>query len=242
MRSHCWHFGHFSVTSSRPQCHEGARCVAKSRVCRQLLSNVYTRSTVSRFCIFKNFRISSKSGRTRRAHSLTQSGWGAAIRRSGCDSTWKPDSDVILLRRFYWLTLQAHLLWTNHRSSFGYLRDSTSNVKRRHDFSVTVLPSMCARLYQSCCSKIFPPWSKCDTWISELNPAESRPSARLRAQFFAQIIQRFLKFRNYAFRIGLCSYSGYKIYPGHGKTMVKADGKVTYKQPIFLEFWLYVTS
>ncbi|XP_065348291.1 large ribosomal subunit protein eL24 [Cloeon dipterum] len=27
-------------------------------------------------------------------------------------------------------------------------------------------------------------------------------------------------------RIGLCSYSGFKIYPGHGKTMVKADGKV----------------
>ncbi|CAG2055823.1 unnamed protein product [Timema podura] len=25
--------------------------------------------------------------------------------------------------------------------------------------------------------------------------------------------------------IGLCAYSGYKIYPGHGKTMVKADGK-----------------
>ncbi|GLH11762.1 hypothetical protein R5R35_010738 [Gryllus longicercus] len=27
-------------------------------------------------------------------------------------------------------------------------------------------------------------------------------------------------------KIGLCAYSGYKIYPGHGKTMVKADGKV----------------
>ncbi|XP_017791501.1 PREDICTED: 60S ribosomal protein L24 [Habropoda laboriosa] len=26
-------------------------------------------------------------------------------------------------------------------------------------------------------------------------------------------------------RIGLCAYSGYKIYPGHGKTMVKVDGK-----------------
>ncbi|XP_038220110.1 60S ribosomal protein L24 isoform X4 [Zerene cesonia] len=25
--------------------------------------------------------------------------------------------------------------------------------------------------------------------------------------------------------IGLCSYSGYKIYPGHGKSMVKLDGK-----------------
>ncbi|TMW53958.1 hypothetical protein DOY81_001015, partial [Sarcophaga bullata] len=25
--------------------------------------------------------------------------------------------------------------------------------------------------------------------------------------------------------IGLCSFSGYKIYPGHGKTMVKVDGK-----------------
>ncbi|XP_065205593.1 large ribosomal subunit protein eL24-like [Planococcus citri] len=27
-------------------------------------------------------------------------------------------------------------------------------------------------------------------------------------------------------KIGLCIYSGYKIYPGHGKTLVKADGKV----------------
>merc|ERR1712141_424019 len=27
-------------------------------------------------------------------------------------------------------------------------------------------------------------------------------------------------------RIELCSYSGYKIYPGHGKRMVKADGRV----------------
>ncbi|RZF44876.1 hypothetical protein LSTR_LSTR004501 [Laodelphax striatellus] len=26
-------------------------------------------------------------------------------------------------------------------------------------------------------------------------------------------------------KIGLCAYSGYKIYPGHGKTMVKTDGK-----------------
>ncbi|XP_026481870.1 60S ribosomal protein L24 [Ctenocephalides felis] len=26
-------------------------------------------------------------------------------------------------------------------------------------------------------------------------------------------------------KIGLCAYSGYKIYPGHGKTMVKIDGK-----------------
>uniref|UniRef100_A0A0P4VRI2 Large ribosomal subunit protein eL24 n=1 Tax=Rhodnius neglectus TaxID=72488 RepID=A0A0P4VRI2_9HEMI len=26
-------------------------------------------------------------------------------------------------------------------------------------------------------------------------------------------------------KIGLCAYSGYKIYPGHGKTMVKSDGK-----------------
>ncbi|XP_037958502.1 60S ribosomal protein L24 [Teleopsis dalmanni] len=26
-------------------------------------------------------------------------------------------------------------------------------------------------------------------------------------------------------KIGLCSFSGYKIYPGHGKTMVKIDGK-----------------
>ncbi|KAF4522664.1 hypothetical protein B566_EDAN012106 [Ephemera danica] len=27
-------------------------------------------------------------------------------------------------------------------------------------------------------------------------------------------------------KVGLCAYSGYKIYPGHGKTMVKQDGKV----------------
>ncbi|KAH8021560.1 hypothetical protein MRX96_011434 [Rhipicephalus microplus] len=26
-------------------------------------------------------------------------------------------------------------------------------------------------------------------------------------------------------KIGLCSFSGYKIYPGHGKRMVKTDGK-----------------
>ncbi|XP_065156638.1 large ribosomal subunit protein eL24 [Atheta coriaria] len=26
-------------------------------------------------------------------------------------------------------------------------------------------------------------------------------------------------------KIGLCAYSGYKIYPGHGKTLVKIDGK-----------------
>lgn len=29
------------------------------------------------------------------------------------------------------------------------------------------------------------------------------------------------------FRIGLCVFSGYKIYPGMGKTLVKADGKVS---------------
>merc|ERR1712141_228690 len=27
-------------------------------------------------------------------------------------------------------------------------------------------------------------------------------------------------------KIELCSYSGYKIYPGHGKRMVKTDGRV----------------
>uniref|UniRef100_A0A0K8TPN5 Large ribosomal subunit protein eL24 n=1 Tax=Tabanus bromius TaxID=304241 RepID=A0A0K8TPN5_TABBR len=26
-------------------------------------------------------------------------------------------------------------------------------------------------------------------------------------------------------KIGLCTFSGYKIYPGHGKTLVKVDGK-----------------
>ncbi|KAL1459282.1 hypothetical protein WDU94_011284 [Cyamophila willieti] len=26
-------------------------------------------------------------------------------------------------------------------------------------------------------------------------------------------------------KLGLCAYSGYKIYPGHGKTLVKVDGK-----------------
>nr|ALS05094.1 60S ribosomal protein L24 [Centropages tenuiremis] len=29
-------------------------------------------------------------------------------------------------------------------------------------------------------------------------------------------------------KLELCSFSGFKIYPGHGRTMVKADGK-TYK-------------
>merc|ERR1711931_438762 len=29
-------------------------------------------------------------------------------------------------------------------------------------------------------------------------------------------------------KIELCAYSGYKIYPGHGRTLIKADGK-TYK-------------
>merc|ERR1711913_208343 len=28
-----------------------------------------------------------------------------------------------------------------------------------------------------------------------------------------------------AMKIDLCVYSGYKIYPGHGRTLVKADGK-----------------
>ena len=31
---------------------------------------------------------------------------------------------------------------------------------------------------------------------------------------------------NFSFRIGLCVFSGFKIYPGMGKTLVKADGKV----------------
>merc|ERR1712112_698643 len=26
-------------------------------------------------------------------------------------------------------------------------------------------------------------------------------------------------------KIDLCSYSGFKIYPGHGRTLIKADGK-----------------
>ena len=26
-------------------------------------------------------------------------------------------------------------------------------------------------------------------------------------------------------KIELCAFSGYKIYPGHGRTLVKADGK-----------------
>lgn len=29
------------------------------------------------------------------------------------------------------------------------------------------------------------------------------------------------------FRISLCHYSGYKIYPGKGKTMVRTDGRVS---------------
>src|SRR5699024_7344571 len=36
----------------------------------------------------------------------------------------------------------------------------------------------------------------------------------------------FLAFRSIKMKIELCSYSGYKIYPGHGKRLVKADGKV----------------
>lgn len=31
---------------------------------------------------------------------------------------------------------------------------------------------------------------------------------------------------SFLLRLELCSFSGYKIYPGHGKRMVKADGKV----------------
>ncbi|XP_064612704.1 large ribosomal subunit protein eL24-like [Liolophura sinensis] len=30
----------------------------------------------------------------------------------------------------------------------------------------------------------------------------------------------------YSFRIELCSFSGYKIYPGHGKKLVRTDGRV----------------
>lgn len=33
-------------------------------------------------------------------------------------------------------------------------------------------------------------------------------------------------FRSIKMKIELCSFSGYKIYPGHGKRMVKIDGKV----------------
>lgn len=29
-------------------------------------------------------------------------------------------------------------------------------------------------------------------------------------------------------KIDLCIYSGYKIYPGHGRSLIKVDGK-TYK-------------
>merc|ERR1711920_1042581 len=31
--------------------------------------------------------------------------------------------------------------------------------------------------------------------------------------------------REVAMKLELCSFSGFKIYPGHGRTMVKADGK-----------------
>merc|ERR1712080_372196 len=31
--------------------------------------------------------------------------------------------------------------------------------------------------------------------------------------------------RGAVMKIDLCCYSGYKIYPGHGRTLVKADGK-----------------
>lgn len=32
---------------------------------------------------------------------------------------------------------------------------------------------------------------------------------------------------SYHFRIGLCHFSGLKIYPAKGKTLVKADGRVS---------------
>merc|ERR1712189_89357 len=31
---------------------------------------------------------------------------------------------------------------------------------------------------------------------------------------------------NSIMKVSLCHYSGYKIHPGHGKTMVRVDGKV----------------
>jgi ribosomal protein L24E len=43
----------------------------------------------------------------------------------------------------------------------------------------------------------------------------------------------YLQFLCVYFRIGLCAYSGYKIYPGHGKTMVKTDGKVSTSSTCF---------
>ncbi|KAL7740439.1 hypothetical protein ACLKA6_013232 [Drosophila palustris] len=36
---------------------------------------------------------------------------------------------------------------------------------------------------------------------------------------------RFFSLLTSKMKIGLCAFSGYKIYPGHGKTMVKIDGK-----------------
>lgn len=38
---------------------------------------------------------------------------------------------------------------------------------------------------------------------------------------------RFFFYNNQSlFRLELCNYSGLKIYPGHGKRVVKVDGKV----------------
>jgi hypothetical protein len=32
--------------------------------------------------------------------------------------------------------------------------------------------------------------------------------------------------KNFNLRIELCAYSGYKVYPGRGRTLVRPDGKV----------------
>ena len=40
------------------------------------------------------------------------------------------------------------------------------------------------------------------------------------------IIYFFINSLTIFYRIELCSFSGYKIYPGHGKKVVKVDGRV----------------
>ena len=44
----------------------------------------------------------------------------------------------------------------------------------------------------------------------------------------------YLTFCFHYSRLEVCNYSGYKIYPGHGKRFIRLDGKVS---PVFiLEF------
>lgn len=58
----------------------------------------------------------------------------------------------------------------------------------------------------------------------------SPPSTDILDQFVV-VIHVIISFRSFQLpvsnmKIELCSYSGYKIYPGHGKRIVKVDGRV----------------